>query len=136
MFAQTEEFKECRCFVEVGGSYVAAITKEMDPADIDNFWSIGYRPQPIVRYIVMRTERGRSVGLKKDTTLQGHAGQAILRLPVEEQRKLPNALQLKLKDLIQYTPTGCKMPQMCYFCRKSVNVLIVNCVQIEGDTMK
>ena len=73
----------------------------MDPADIDNLFAIGYRPQPIVRYIVMRSGRGQSVGLTKDTTLQGHAVQAILRLPVEEQRKLPNALQLKVKDLIQ-----------------------------------
>ena len=91
----------------------------MDPADIDNFFSIGYRPQPIVRYIVMQSGRGISVGLKKYTMLQGYSVQAILRLPVEEQRKLHNALQLKVKDLIQYPPKGCKMPQMCYFCRKS-----------------
>ena len=48
-------------------------------------WSIGYRPQPIVRFIVLQTERGLSIGLKKDTTLQGYAMQASLRLPVEEQ---------------------------------------------------
>ena len=91
----------------------------MDLADIDNVWSLGYRPQPLVRSIVLRTERGLSIGLKKDTTLQVYAMQAGLRLPVEELRKMPNTLQRKLNDLVQYPPKGCKMPQTCYFCRKS-----------------
>ena len=45
----------------------------MDPADIYNLFAIGYRPQHIVRSIVMQSGRSLSVGLKKDTMLQEYA---------------------------------------------------------------
>ena len=86
-------------------------------AETDNFWAIGYRPQPILRPVVLRTGRGLSIGLKKNHTLHGHALQSALQLPVTEQEKLPDILQRELHKLAQYPPKGRKMPQICFFCK-------------------
>ena len=41
--------------------------------EMDNFYAIGYRPQPMLRHIVLRTGRGIPIGLIKDGPLQGRA---------------------------------------------------------------